>query len=862
VQPCIEEAVQRAARILEAATDAACAALLEEARKSQPQAQRQAISDAASDLLRLRPSWAQAFPAALRAAASAPASARGAGGGVRISPSSLTLVDDSELVQSIEVSRLAQQLEGRVEKVLGEFDRFMSSALGLDGIQPEANPLRPAAFAQALRSVMNEPPPEPGRSALWMRHMAEPLALELQALYERCAGLLAQARVQAAQYRVVATPGRASRAGGLDTGSGDSQGGWSPSVRPAAPPAGAQASGAGWMGQAMHRLGGRVLRDFLFGAAPAEPQPLAPAFYQAVGQELAALEALPDEPAPQPVAQEDLRELAAVDRPVREVGTATALSPALWGDYGAPRRRSLVRTRLKQQASSADQVMGLDLVRELVEQVARDPRLLAPVREAIVALEPSLGRLALQSPRFFAQHDNPARRLLDGVAQRSLQYNDEFASEFQAFLDPVRDRFNALNRLEAMADASPFKAALTALQAGWDAQDREVQAQREQVLAAVQRAEARQAEAERVAAELSQRSDMEGVPAVVQDFIYGPWALVIAQARLQHPGEVDPGGYARIVADLLWSVRPSAVREPARAFETMPRVLVTLRKGLQALGHPPAETETFFRALERLHWPVMKLRARLRRASTADQEPPRVAPEVLAPAPARKPQARETLFLGEREQKALGFEETPPATAQTSAVAALPQQGLPSQGAVPAAAAGGTLGSSQGVHAMGGGAPGPASGALVAGADPVAGAPAARPADAHASAPGGGQGQAAGAGAASAHPVPEAGGEAPDAMDAAQAEAVITGLREGAWVDLHSHGQWQRARLTWAAGRGTLFMFVSHGNRPHSMTRRTLQRLLMARQLRPVGSEAVVQQALDALAAAEPPAPSPAGAAA
>lgn len=78
--------MQRAARILEAATDAACAALLEEARKSQPQAQRQAISDAASDLLRLRPSWAQAFPAALRAAASAPASARGAGGGVRISP--------------------------------------------------------------------------------------------------------------------------------------------------------------------------------------------------------------------------------------------------------------------------------------------------------------------------------------------------------------------------------------------------------------------------------------------------------------------------------------------------------------------------------------------------------------------------------------------------------------------------------------------------------------------------------------------------------------------------------------------------------------------------------------------------------
>jgi hypothetical protein len=54
--------------------------------------------------------------------------------------------------------------------------------------------------------------------------------------------------------------------------------------------------------------------------------------------------------------------------------------------------------------------MGLEVVRKLVDQVAQDPRLLAPVREAMVALEPALARLALVAPRFFAQEGHAGRR--------------------------------------------------------------------------------------------------------------------------------------------------------------------------------------------------------------------------------------------------------------------------------------------------------------------------------------------------------------------------------------------------------------------------------------------------------------------
>ncbi|MEO7641156.1 MAG: hypothetical protein ABIU07_07070, partial [Ramlibacter sp.] len=51
----------------------------------------------------------------------------------------------------------------------------------------------------------------------------------------------------------------------------------------------------------------------------------------------------------------------------------------------------------------------------------------------------------------------------------------------------------------------------------------------------------------------------------------------------------------------------------------------------------------------------------------------------------------------------------------------------------------------------------------------------------------------------------------------------------------------------WASTKGTLFMFTSHGGQPHSMTRRSCERLLRERLLRPVEMHGVVAHAIDAL---------------
>ena len=77
--------------------------------------------------------------------------------------------------------------------------------------------------------------------------------------------------------------------------------------------------------------------------------------------------------------------------------------------------------------------------------------------------------------------------------------------------------------------------------------------------------------------------------------------------------------------------------------------------------------------------------------------------------------------------------------------------------------------------------------------------------------------------------------------------SILSQLREGDWVDLYSKRSWHRAQLIWASSRGTLFMFVSHGGRPHSMTKRICERLIASRYLRPVHAHDVVAHALGAL---------------
>lgn len=797
----ISEAASAAAALVGHAVDHAITEL-QCSEPHTPPERRQQVADAWHALIARRKDWVDRFPEMLRQACLA--SARNDAPAASASPDgpssgfmSLTLVDDSEIARKIESSRLAQQLTAMLERPLAELDARMSSALGLDVVQPERNPLRPSVYARVLRDLMEAGDTDAAWPGLWLRYMVKPLAEDLEKGYREQVKLLTDAKVEAADYRLVTVPSKgASGPGGAraaapgpvsahdaSSGPGHAAAHGAPFVpravapgapAPAAPPAPASSQAmrnSGFMdlpqlpAQAVDSL---RLRLFLSRDDPQARQPMAASFRAQAEAELRQLEESDDDGGSyDPDAAREHMHLPVVDRPPRQVDTDSPLPRSVWGDYAGSRERSLVRGRLKAQARELGQVFGLEVVHRLLNKVAEDPRLLAPVREAIVALEPSLSRLAMAAPRFFSDEAHPGRLLVERVAERSFKYNDEFSVEFQAFLVPVAQTFTRLNDIERFDNAIPFQAALAALQSGWRAQDElDEQAQRK-VLEVVQFAERRRQEAERIAGELGEREDVRRAPEAVREFVLGTWSMVVAHAQLTQPDAGrDAGGHLSLVPDLLWSVNPElTLHDPGRAFVLIPRLLFQLREGLASLGQPPAESEAFFHQLEHLHRPVLKLRAKQRHRDLAPPEPPKAAAPPAPPRPADQP------WMPEDELRAAGFEHTTPSDF---------------------------------------------------GALPPAQRPTAQPEE----------------------PLPDR-----------EADKVLQALGPGCWVDLFSHHQWRRAKLIWAADKGTLFMFVSHGGQAHSMTRRSLQRLLKQHLLRAVESGGVVPRAMERLG--EPSAPMP-----
>jgi hypothetical protein len=768
-------AAAAAPAMLERALDQAVTALQEEEHRCTEASARRGIADAWLELTRRRPDWSQRYPALLReqaeraperAHATTPSDDRFGG---------LALVDDDAIAREIDGARILQLLAPRLEQPLAELDALMSSALGLATVQPERNPLRPQVFAQALRDLM-QPAAEPAWPRLWSQHVAAPLAAEITTLYGDALKVLRGARLSEASYRVLpAAPSPTKppvpQGAPLQSPPPGQTVATAPSrAEPVSLSNSASFGGAAWADLSGYHLADELFQNFLFSRTPPSTQALAPAFYAKVDAQLAAVESAVEGFDPYDAdAVAHQRTLAPVERAPRPVATTRELDKAAWGRWAAARERALQRSRIKKQAHQVGQVLGLEVVHKLVDQVARDARLLAPVREAVVALEPALAKLALIAPRFFAQEDHAGRRLVERVAERSFRYNDEFASDFHEFFADVRTTFRTLNE-QAIADPAPFTRALQELEERWTGEDAVTKRGGQVAVDALHFAEAREAEAGRIAWSLSQRSDLEGVPAVVQDFLFGPWSLVIAHARLTDTQSgIDPGGWSAVVPDLLWSVKSQqTLRDPARLFTTVPPMLEHLRAGLQLVGQEPAQHEKFFHALENLHRPVLKLRARTRHAGHAVAAAPEIEAALLSTDRQQPPAPAATPWLTPIELQATGFAAEAP-----SAPAPL------DSGAAP-------------LHAAG---------------------------------------------------------------DPSDVDAVIAGLRQGGWVDLHAHERWRRAQLTWVNGRATLFLFVSHGGQPHTMTRRSLERLVRDGLLRAVEPGAVVPRAIEALSHSQEGAP-------
>ena len=518
-------------------------------------------------------------------------------------------MDETQITDSVERARARQILVTAVEGPLADLDALVCATLGLPQVLPERNPLRPDVFLQALQAVVAQMQVTAQVRHDWMGPLAQALGNELRTLYA--------AQIEQLKHGGVQPVGYARRLA-------DGQ------VVVVSPPAGGASPGfaadtdlSAAASHADPRLTLESLRRLLLGefsdqAATSAPAPDAAShegFSERFAREFDHPDALPaiDPPATDfaatvPAAFEALQEMNQVGQMMERLGTPAA----------APRS----------PAQSLGQALSTEVVALMVDNLARDTRLLWPVQQFIRALEPALMQLALADPRFFSHKEHAARRLLQDITDRSLAFDGTEATGFQSFMRSLMTIAGPLSTA-TVEGAHDFELVLQQLHDQWAQSEPARKQEHQRAVEALQHAEQRHLLAAKLSRDIYLLPDIGKMPEAIARFLLGPWAQVMAEARLaDKAGSADPGRYQELVNALIWSAQPELTRQnTGQLARLLPKLLSKLREGLSSIDYPETRTEAVFDLLMDLHQQAFRIGARPAEPA-AD---PAVAPPATAP---------------------------------------------------------------------------------------------------------------------------------------------------------------------------------------------------------------------------------------
>jgi hypothetical protein len=449
----------------------------------------------------------------------------------------LSLLDDQQIDASIEFAMVEQILAGATVELLPRLNSLVSNLMGWLTVQPDLNPLKPAAYARALRAVM-------------VAHVAD--AQQRKLLIVPVANLMGESLRQV--YREVIQWLMANGVQPLEA----------PTHH--LPPERAEKSA---VGRTMLTLG--RLRQLLAGDLN-EQEAGGPMYLQTVPASMAVLE---DMDLIEPLMKR-LR-----NRPVQPPNQPpVAELPVVTGH-------------------KLGRLLGQEVVRLMLENLTQDTRLLPAIRQQIGLLEPSLIRLSQAEPRFFSDRQHPARQLLESMTQRSLGFLSPHDEGFNDFMKSVKGAVKSLEKVDASEEK--YARLLKRLRRRWADDDARKNQRRAEAARALMHAEQRQSLAQRLSADFLQRLHDKEVPEFVQRFVCGPWSHAVAEAQLvdaSGAGETLESVTDDLIWSVQPVL---IRRDMDRLARLVPRMLGQMREGLQRIGYPVEQIGTFFDALVNVH---------------------------------------------------------------------------------------------------------------------------------------------------------------------------------------------------------------------------------------------------------------------
>lgn len=451
----------------------------------------------------------------------------------------LRQLDDRLIDATIGFAVAEQAIRSASTEQLPRLNALVSSLMGWMTVQPELNPLRPAAFAHALRELL-------------VRHV--PDDEQRSALFFPAAGMLGESLRQV--YRELI---QWLLVHGVEPVAGP------------APLAQREQGPQGAVGRTMLTLG--RLRQLLAGDLSHE-EPMGQGFVHTVPLSMTALE--------------DMDLIEPLIRRLRQRASSTEEQPA------KPELPIVLENNL-------GRLLGQEVVRLMLDNLTQDERLLPAIRQQIGLLEPILIKLSQADPRFFSERRHPARQLLEDITQRSLGFQGQNDEGFSQLLESIIDAVYSLNR--AAATEEVFARLLKRLRRRWEQDDASKNQMRAEAARALMHAEQRHLLAERLAADFQHQTQDKDVPEFVLQFLCGPWSQAVAESQLAGVASVETDEpIDRVAEDLIWSVQIDLIRrDTERLVKLVPRLLGQLRRGLQLIEYPPDLTAQLFDMLVAVH---------------------------------------------------------------------------------------------------------------------------------------------------------------------------------------------------------------------------------------------------------------------
>lgn len=301
--------------------------------------------------------------------------------------------------------------------------------------------------------------------------------------------------------------------------------------------------------------------------------------------------------------------------------------------------RSLLATRLPDLAGgNAPGAIGglendvLDVVGLLFDFILDDQNLLPPVKVVLSRLQIPIIKVALLDRGFFNKRNHPARQLLNTLAQAGMEWSGDGGATHDRLLAEM-ERVVERVLTEYEEDVGLFGDLLQEFEAFLGDEQRRADLIEERTRQAEQGKARAAAARKRVQEELAERTDGHDLPEVVATLLEDGWSRLLSLTLLREGTACDAWqSELQTVTDLVWSVQPKITAEERdRLLRTIPRLLDSVRRGLESISYDPVALDRLFKGLEQAHLAAL----RARRIEPAKKPAPAPAPQ--APEPERIP---------------------------------------------------------------------------------------------------------------------------------------------------------------------------------------------------------------------------------